>query len=1188
MLKHFESGRGAAAAVIFALAGAAILGAPAQPPADVLGAVPRDLGPDQYFAGTPWVGPSGITETVAEITARHAAEPPVSGPPRERRPEQSESEHEEKRPNPNAPASSHWPLVPAIRETAEGGGSPGPGAFTLTSSWLGPKVSESGFIPPDSNGAVSPTQVMVTANGRFKVFDKAGNPQALDVTDSVFFNSVRGGVGISDPHVRFDRLSQRWFISEITVANTSNRILIAVSSGPTITSASSFTFHYFAHDAVGPTPNIDTGHFADYDTLGVDANALYIGVNEFTSGSGSFQNTSGYVVNKADLLSGSLTVTAFRGLAVGVGAGLWTPQGVNNDDPAAAEGYFIGVDNAAFSLLQLRRVTNPGSAPSISGNISLTVPTTYFPIAQVAQGSVRPLDALDDRLFAAMIEKNKLTGISSLWTAHNIRVNSTGVGGVGGNRNAGRWYQIDNLSTAPTLTQSGTVFDSATSNPAGLWINSIAANGQGHAAMGQSYAGAALTPGLAVVSRASSDAAGDMSGRQSIGAGGSYNVQIGGTAPQRWGDYSQVVVDPADDMTLWTFQEYADATNSWGVRAVKLAAPPPATPSTAIPSGIPMNVASTNVTITGTPVGGSGFFDPGSGFPNRIAAAVSGNVTVNSVTFTDATHLTLNVSTVGASPGAKNVTITNPDGQTIVATALITVTSGSVPTSPPPGDFDGNGTTDLAVYRPATGTWSVRDQFQVQWGQQGDIPVAGDYNGDTLTDLAVYRPSTGMWFVRNQFQVQFGNQGDIPVPGDYNGDGARDLAVYRPATATWFVRNQLTMQFGQPGDIPVPGDYNGDGTTDIAIYQPSTGMWFVRDPAVVPFVQVQFGMQGDIPVPGDYNADGVVDIAVFRPATGTWYVRNQFAVQFGQQGDVPIPGDYNADHVTDVAVFRPSTGMWFVRNQFQEQFGQQGDIPVPARPTVPHVSGDYNGDGVTDIGVYQPSTGTWLVRNQFTVQWGISGDIPVPGDYDGDGVTDVAVYRPSIHTWFVHYQYWYSVQFGSGDDVPVPADYNGDGITDIAVFRPSTGEWLVRNQFVAQWGQAGDVPVPGDYDGDGIVDIAVYRPSTTTWFVRYPFWFSVQFGQPGDIPVAGDYNGDGVTDFAVYAPSSGTWSIRNQYSAQWGVAGDLPVQGDYDGDGVTDVAVYRPSTGTWYVLYPFWFSVMWGESTDIPVARPPY
>ncbi len=613
--------------------------------------------------------------------------------------------------NPDAPAVSRWP--PPTEGTAGREWTPDTlspfaplapqtvGTNFKAISLLSP--NESFAIPPDSVGDVGPTQILAMANGRIKVFSKTGTLGGLNVSDSTFFSSVRNGAGVSDPQVRYDRLSGRWFVAEITTS-VPNRVLIAVSSGSTITSSSSFTFYYFQHDLPGPTPNSDTGGFADYDSLGVDRFALYIGINVFgVDAQGNinrFVGATGFVVNKANLIAGTLQVTPFRQIALGSGTGLLAPRGVSNDDPAATEGYFVGVDNVTLSRINILRISNPGGTPASGGAAAITVPTTTSPIGQVAKGTSPALDGLDDRLFSAVVHKNKITGVSSLWTAHAIEVNASGVGVTGGGRNGSRWYEITNLTTTPTLAQAGTLFDPSASFPRGYWMDTVAASGQGHMALGSSYASVNDYPGVAAAGRLRTDPPGTIRAATlaQVSVSG-YNRQTG-VLTQRWGDYSHTVVDPTDDMTMWTFQEWCDAANSWGVQAVQLKAPPPATPQSASPSSLCAGLTSFNVTLAGISVAGSEFFDPGPdtggpGYANRIAATVSGGVTVNSVTFTDPTHVTLNVRTVGATSGAKNLTITNPDGQAMAGSGVVAIGPFPAPAVTSNGPVCAGGTLQL-------------------------------------------------------------------------------------------------------------------------------------------------------------------------------------------------------------------------------------------------------------------------------------------------------------------------------------------------------------------------------------------------------------------------------------------------------------------------------------------------------------
>lgn len=592
------------------------------------------------------------------------------------------------KPEPGEETGPPKSAAPAAQQQRTGKSAIDPASsLTADTSFLGVQSTESGFIPPDSMGAVGPTQVLVFVNGRIKVFDKNGNSGTLNVDDSAFWAPVSNGSEPTDPGVEYDRLSGRWIVSAINTEDDNNRVMLAVSSGPTISSTSSFTYFFF--NEANPAP-AGSPLFADYPQLGVDKNAIYIGVNEFTDSSGLFAGTSAFVIRKTSVTGGGpIVVTAFRHLVAtnGAGPGPGSPQPATDMDPNVNEGYIVGPDNQVLNRLVVRRITDPGGTPSISGNLNVTVPSTAMPLAVPAQGTSGGLDALDDRLFEAMIARAP-DGSVSLWTAHNIRMNSSGVGTGAGDRDGARWYQLGDLgSDPPSVLQSGQLFDTAASNPRFFWIPSIAMSGQGHASLNTSTAGVGRRAEIASSGRLASDPLGTTEAFD-LTQSSTFAYNLGSDTPRRWGDYSQTVVDPTDNQTFWTFQEYASGTNRWGLRVIKLLAPAPATPDTATPGTVELGHCSISVDIEGTSVGGSGFFDPGPdaggpGYANHLTATVTGGAVVNGVTYTDPTHLTLDLDTRGATSGPQDLTITNPDGQSDTATGLITIgPAGSTPTPP--------------------------------------------------------------------------------------------------------------------------------------------------------------------------------------------------------------------------------------------------------------------------------------------------------------------------------------------------------------------------------------------------------------------------------------------------------------------------------------------------------------------------
>jgi hypothetical protein len=163
---------------------------------------------------------------------------------------------------------------------------------------------------------------------------------------------------------------------------------------------------------------------------------------------------------------------------------------------------------------------------------------------------------------------------------------------------------------------------------------------------------------------------------------------------------------------------------------------------------------------------------------------------------------------------SSSVTVTSSKGG--ANTALVTIGTSPIARNVAVNDFDGDGKTDISVWRPSEGIWytlgSQTGFMAQQWGAPTDIPVSGDYDGDGKIDYAVWRPSEGIWYILGSqagfMAQQWGLPTDIPVPGDYDGDGKTDIAVWRPSEGIWYILGSqagfMAQQWGAPTDVPLP------------------------------------------------------------------------------------------------------------------------------------------------------------------------------------------------------------------------------------------------------------------------------------------------------------------------------------------------------------------------------------------------
>lgn len=410
--------------------------------------------------------------------------------------------------------------------------------------------AESGFIPPDTNGAVGFNQFVQVVNDSFAIFDKTTGTLLKGPLDlQALWANLPGLCATgdeSDPVVLYDKAANRWVFSKIAFNNdlSSNSVCIAVSS----TADATGIYHVYSRDF--------GGDFPDYPKIATWPDAYYLAVNIFTSGGTLFKGAEVCAFDRSAMLAGNpLNVQCFQRAS---GDFSYLPSDLDSRrlPPAGSPNYFLELLPSNLLLFAFHvDFTNPANSTfSRVGVVSGVAPFTKacgggICIPEPAPGEL--LDSLADRLMFRLSYRN-FGGHETLLVNHSVRPGTGPAAGV-------RWYEIRSPGSAPFVFQQGTVAGPLTS----FWMGSIAMDKLGDIALGFSASSTSMDPSIFYTGRVPADPLGTMEMLQLIERG--TGVQTHGM--HRWGDYSSMSIDPIDECTFWYTQEYYKTTGAgWNTR----------------------------------------------------------------------------------------------------------------------------------------------------------------------------------------------------------------------------------------------------------------------------------------------------------------------------------------------------------------------------------------------------------------------------------------------------------------------------------------------------------------------------------------------------------------------------------------------------------------------------------------------
>jgi hypothetical protein len=411
------------------------------------------------------------------------------------------------------------------------------------------------YAPPDTNGAVGATQYVQWVNTYFAVFDKTTGAIAAGFPKPG--NSIWAGFGggcqtnnDGDPIVQYDKLANRWILTQFSVSTTPYLQCVAVST----TSDATGPYYRYAF-------SYGTKQFNDYPKMGVWPDGYYMSYNIFNNGR-TFAGSKVCAFDRTKMLAGNTSATqqCFQ-LSTSYGGLLPSDLDGTTVPPAGSPNFFMNFGANKLNLWKFHVDFANSANSTFTGPTSIAVAS--FSAACSGGGTCIPqpsttnkLDSLADRLMYRLAYRNR-AGVESLVVNHSVTAGSSvGV----------RWYELRNPNGSTMATGTPVVYQQATYAPDTTyrWMGSIAMDKQGNMALGYSASSSSVRPSIRYTGRLATDALNTMQAENSVIAGiGSQTGTL-----HRWGDYSAMTVDPVDDCTFWYTNEYLKSSGSfnWSTR----------------------------------------------------------------------------------------------------------------------------------------------------------------------------------------------------------------------------------------------------------------------------------------------------------------------------------------------------------------------------------------------------------------------------------------------------------------------------------------------------------------------------------------------------------------------------------------------------------------------------------------------